>query len=212
QMMLSRDWEHDFQQYTFLLGTATSFNWHFSAGCIFGSDGLFYGPDDPQPFVLGVVNINTDPSAPIHLYSETWYGDLVDYTTFSVGDLLHQDAGLTVHPFPELSLEAELEYNRWWMRENEFVGDYDLLLWRGTISYLFTRELYLRLFGQGAKADPPEYYYENGRYVFRALLGWEFLPDSNVYLAYEQWRDDSGGDFALINQGVFLKADYFLQF
>ncbi len=211
QMMLSRDWEYDFQQYTFMIGSATNFNWHFSAGCVFGSDGLYYGPDDPQSFVLGTVNISTDPSAPIHLYSETWYGDLIDYTTFSVGDLLHQNAGLIVHPFPELSLEAELEYNQWWMREGEFAGDYNLLLWRGTVSYLFTRELYLRLFGQGAKADPPEYYSENGRYVFRALLGWEFLPDSNIYLAYEQWRDDSGGDFTLINQGVFLKADYFLQ-
>ena len=84
------------------------------------------------------------------------------------------------------------------MRDEEDVSDYDLVMWRGTVEYLHSREVFLRLFGQGSTYSDV--------YTFRALIGWEYQPDSNIYLAYEQWRDNSESDFRITNQGLFLKV------
>jgi hypothetical protein len=116
----------------------------------------------------------------------------------------------TFRPLSALQLSGSLEYYDWTFHEGETdywgqpVEDYDIVIWQGSLNYLFTRELYVRLFAQGST--------QNDLYAFRTLVGWEYLPDSNIYLAYEQWRDDTGGDFRMVNQGVFLKAEYYLQF
>lgn len=107
-------------------------------------------------------------------------------------------------PLTQLQLGGHLQYTHRWMDQNQPSSDYDVAIWQSTIEYLFTRELFLRVFGQGST--------QNDQYVFRALQGWEYRPDSNLYPAYEQWRDDSGDDFELVNHGLFLKLDHFLQF
>jgi hypothetical protein len=98
-------------------------------------------------------------------------------------------------------VNGELEYSKWWMARGETAENYDVAIWRGDIEYLHSRELFFRLFGQGST--------QNDIYTFRALIGWEFSPDSCIHVAYEQTRDDSGGSFELSDQGVFLKVDRF---
>jgi hypothetical protein len=126
-----------------------------------------------------------------------------DYTTGSRGTIAQDRVEVTYAIVPELLIDAVLEYNKWWMEAGEQTDDYDVAIWRGDIEYLHSRELFLRLFGQGST--------QNDIYTFRALIGWEFRSDSNIYLAYEQTRDDSAGLFELSDHGVFLKVDHFFQ-
>ncbi len=199
-----RDWDRGLEQYEAHVHTLTNFNWRFQLTGMYGADYLYYRPDERDDWGLLVLGFNTNPAGVAQLNSETWYGSLADYTTLSWGNLFSERAEVTLHPSPELGLWGVLRYNKWWMRENEPHTDYDVLIWQGIAEHLFNRELFLRLFGQGSN--------QSNLYTFRALVGWEFLPDSNIYLAYEQWRDDSGGKFELVNQGVFLKVDHYLQF
>jgi hypothetical protein len=199
-----RDWDRGLAQYEARMHTRTRFNWAFSLTGMYGADYLYYGPGERDDWGALVLGFGTNPAAVVQVNGETWYGSLADYTTLSWGTLLAERAEVALHPSSRLSLTGMLRYNKWWMREGEPSDDYDVLIWQGTTEYLFSRELFFRLFGQGSN--------QTDLYTFRALVGWEFLPDSNIYLAYEQWRDDSEDDFELVNQAVFLKVDYFLQY
>ncbi len=199
-----RDWDRGLEQYEALVHTLTNFNWRFSLTGMYGADYLYYRPGERDSWGLVVLGFGTNPAAVAQLNGETWYGSLADYTTLSWGRLFSERAEVALHPFSRLGLTGTLRYSKWWMREGEPSDDYDVFIWQGIAEYLFARELFFRLFGQGSN--------QTDLYTFRALLGWEFLPDSNVYLAYEQWRDNSGDAFDMVNQGVFLKLDHYLQF
>ncbi len=199
-----RDWGRGLDQYEVSARTLTRFNWRFSLTGMYGEDYLYYGPGQRDAWTLGILGLSTDPAGKAQLNAETWYGSLADYTTLSWGRLFSERAEVALHPLSRLGLTGVLRYSKWWMRDGEPSEDYDVTIWQGIAEYLFTRELFFRLFGQGSD--------QTDLYTFRALLGWEFLPDSNIYLAYEQWRDDSEDDFELVNQAVFLKIDYFLQY
>ncbi|MCP4230443.1 MAG: carbohydrate binding family 9 domain-containing protein [bacterium] len=50
----------------------------------------------------------------------------------------------------------------------------------------------------------------NDAYLGSLLVGWEYLPGSKAYLAYEEQRDDSVGDFELSERRISLKGSYLL--
>jgi hypothetical protein len=69
-------------------------------------------------------------------------------------------------------------------------------------TYNLTEELYWRITLQGESI---------GRTSSASVLwGWDFLPGSTAYLAYEQ-RRDSNGHFSLAEQVMFLKVSYMIQ-
>lgn len=199
-----RDWDRAFDQYELELSTLTRFSWRLNLNLIAGVDQRFYREGEKHDFYGLATEFNTNPAAVVSLFGETIYGSLADYTTSSWGRLSHNSLGVSISPLTQLQLGGHLQYNRWWMDKGQPSSDYDVAIWQTTAEYLFTRELFFRLFGQGST--------QNDQNVFRALLGWEYTPDSNLYLAYEQWRDDSDGAFELVNHGIFLKLDHFVQF
>ncbi|MCU0613391.1 MAG: hypothetical protein MUE60_16605 [Candidatus Eisenbacteria bacterium] len=199
-----RDWGLGFDQYELELSTLTRFSWRLNMNLIAGADRLFYREGEKHNFQGLGLEFNTNPAAMVSVFGETVNGSLADYTTSSWGRLSHSNVGVSISPLTQLQLGGNLQYSRWWMDENQPSGDYDVAIWQSTVEYLFTRELFLRLFGQGST--------QSDQYVFRALVGWEYRPDSNLYLAYEQWRDDSDNGLELVNHGIFLKLDHFLQF
>lgn len=199
-----RDFTPGYDEYELSVGTMTNTSWQLRAALRTGTDRMFFRPGHDERFLNGVVWFLSNPANPFMVGAETWIGSSPDYTTGSKGTLFHQTASIGCAPIPALQIGGNLEYNRWWMDPDEPAPDYDVAIWSANADYLFTRELFHRVFGQGSTQDD--------RYAFRALLGWEYKPDSRIYLAYEQRRDDSAGDFTLVNHGVFLKVDRFIQF
>lgn len=199
-----RNWEEAFGQYDLRLRTATNFMWTFTLQGSLGYDNYFYNPGERDWWWYAQFNFESDYAKPIWLANYAFYGTMPDYNTMGMGDLIADTAVLIVSPFSSLRLQAQYNYYNWSFPEDEGVEDYEINIWQATADYLFTRELYFRLFTQGSD--------QNDVYTFRGLLGWEFLPESFLYVAYERWHDDSNDDFELINQGVFLKADYTIQF
>jgi len=65
-------------------------------------------------------------------------------------------------------------------------------------------ELYWRVIVQGDNEDD--------LYLGSFLVGWEYLPGSNAYLAYEEERFNSDRAFELVDRRVFLKASYMISF
>ena len=201
---LPRDWGRGMEQYRFTMSTQTNFNWHFNLEGAYGIDNLYYNPGHADGFGHISFRTSTDPAGVMSVSNNCMVASMPDYTTGGWGTLLHDDLGVSLIPAPELQINAGVEYNSWRMRDEDDVSDYDLVMWRGTVEYLHSREVFLRLFGQGSTYSDV--------YSFRALIGWEYQPDSNIYLAYEQWRDNSESDFRVTNQGLFLKVDRFLHF
>jgi hypothetical protein len=203
QQHRARDWGRGFEQYELSLHSQTDFNWMFNVNGATGSDELFFSPGEEEPFSFIGGGFSSDPATRLGVGTDFFIGSLPDYTTGSRGKLLHDELEFQYSPIPELQFAGELEFNRWWMDKGEPADDYDVSIWQATAEYLTTRELFFRVFSQGSS--------QNDIYTFRALIGWEYRPDSNIYLAYEQWRDDSHGDFELVNQGIFLKVDHYFQ-
>jgi len=203
------DWEPAMDQFNLELSSMLQSGWLMGVEGSYGNDWLL-DPESPVEYYYGLCWINTPWSGMFTGNAFAFYGTLPDYTLGAVGDLFMGSLEGTFRPLSALQLSGSIEYYDWTFPGDatDYWGapaeDYDIVIWLGSLNYLFTRELYVRLFAQGST--------QNDLYAFRTLVGWEYLPDSNIYLAYEQWRDDSGGDFLMVNQGVFLKAEYFLQF
>ncbi len=67
-------------------------------------------------------------------------------------------------------------------------------------NYLFTPDLYWRLFVQSDSSDKLA--------LVNTLLRWEFRPGSVFYLSYKETRDDSLGDFMTSDRQVLAKLSY----
>lgn len=202
-------WAPAMQEYGLELSSMTNGGWLFGLEGGYGRDWLF--PETGfQDYHYLVPWFNTPYSGMISAHVHGLYGELIDFSSGAVGELFSSYLNLTLRPISALSLSAELDLYDWSFSEDstgyagEPVEDYDVLIRTATANYLFSREFYLRLFSRGSS--------RNDIYTFRALAAWEYLPDSNLYLSYEQWREDTPTAFELINQGVFLKMDYLLQF
>jgi hypothetical protein len=203
------DWGPAFDEFELELSSMLKSGWLMGVGGGYGHDWLL-DPGDPAEYYYGYYWVNTPWSGMFTGNAFACYSSLPDYTTGAEGDLFMGSVEGSFRPLSALQLAGSIEYYDWTFPEGETdywgapAEDYDIVIWLGSLNYLFTRELYLRLFAQGST--------QNDLYAFRSLVGWEYLPDSNIYVAYEQWRDDANGDFRLVNQGVFLKAEYYLQF
>jgi hypothetical protein len=201
--VLQRDWEEGLSQYQLQIDTTTAFNWNFTVNGAFGYDNLYYNPGEADFWYYTSLSFSSEYGRAFWLHNESMYAEMADYTTLGYGEMFSNSTTVNVYPLSVLTLTGSYQVVRWWFREGEPVEDYTVNIWQGTADFLFTRELYLRLFAQGSD--------QNDSYTFRGLVGWEYLPDSHLYLAYERWYDDSTADFRLVNQGVFLKADFTLQ-
>ncbi|UCH77457.1 MAG: carbohydrate binding family 9 domain-containing protein [Candidatus Coatesbacteria bacterium] len=115
-----------------------------------------------------------------------WYADFYHYYT-AEGDYI---------PVPAVVLNGNAEVGNPRGADRFVVGNVK-------VTHSVTDDLYWRIIVQGNSA---------GRTSSASLLwGWDFLPGSTAYLAYEQ-RRDSNGHFLVAEQLAFLKVSYMITF
>jgi hypothetical protein len=115
-----------------------------------------------------------------------WYGDFYHYYT-AEGDYI---------PVPAVVINGNAEVGDPRGADRFVVGNVK-------VTHAVTDDLYWRIIVQGDSAS---------RTSSASLLwGWDFLPGSTAYLAYEQ-RRDSNGRFLLAEQLAFLKVSYMITF
>jgi len=210
---LQRNGEKGFNGYTLFATAMTNNSWFLTMGMFYLNDYLV----EVENALGGYCGLRSDQSQPVSFGIDGSYvPNYFDYNTGSKGANASGGLEVTVRPIPALELSGGVEYNHWKMEEGQALDGYSVILWEGHITYLLSRDFYVRLLGLGG--DFSEEFHTtfpgaiSDTITMRALVGWEFMPDSNIYLAYEQWRDNTSDEFQLINQGIFLKADYYLQF
>ncbi len=113
-----------------------------------------------------------------------WYGYFYYYYTFQ-GALI---------PVPAVVVDGNVEVGDRRPAERFVVGNLK-------VTYNLTDSLYWRLIVQGNSDVRTS--------SASTLWGWDFLPGSTAYLAYEQ-RRDSTGRFLLAEQVAFLKVSYMI--
>jgi|GEM_PF-1420927 len=210
---LQRDGEKGFNDYTLFATAMTNDSWFVNLGIFYSNDYLV----EVENALGGYFGLMSDQSQAVSFGIEGSYGPkFFDYNTSSKGTTASGGLELTVRPIPALEMNGGINYNHWKMEEGQTIDGYTVILWESHITYLLSNDFYIRLLGLGG--DFSEEFHTaypgaiSDTITMRALVGWEFMPDSNIYLAYEQWRDNTDNEFQLINQGIFLKADYYLQF
>jgi hypothetical protein len=120
------------------------------------------------------------------------------------------ELGLTVVPIPALEVDTEVEFIDPIYEpsepEHETAADRMQVAANLKITHNVFDNLYWRAIIQGDNQDDI--------YLGSLLLGWEYLPGSNAYLAYEESRfnDYDTSNLELVDRRVFLKASYMLTF
>ncbi|MCP4230441.1 MAG: carbohydrate binding family 9 domain-containing protein [bacterium] len=133
-----------------------------------------------------------------------WRGE---YYGMKYNDL---ELDLTVLPISSLEVDTEIEFidPRYEPTDPEYKTAADRLqiVANVKVTHNILDNLYWRAILQGDNKDD--------LYLGSFLVGWEYLPGSNAYLAYEERRFDSPvtGDFEFEDRRVFLKASYMLTF
>ncbi len=135
-----------------------------------------------------------------------------DYYNFSqkyVGNNRSFSLWSTARPNDHLELDLDINY----VQSFDPEGDTDGRFWTGSIrtTYLFNKDVFLRIFAQTGLSRT---YYDQDQthrtYLVSGLLGWEFLPRSNLFLAYNEDGSASDGHFKLNNRALVVKVSYLL--
>jgi hypothetical protein len=131
-----------------------------------------------------------------------WRGD---YYGARYNDL---ELELTVLPFPTLQFELDTEFVDpiYGPADEEYGTAADKLsvVANFKVTNNIVDKLYWRAIVQGDNEDD--------LYLGSFLVGWEYQPGSNAYLAYEEERFKSERAFELVDRRVFLKGSYMLTF
>ncbi len=117
---------------------------------------------------------------------------------------------LTVVPFPALEVDLGTEFIDAIYEsadpEHNTAADRMQVVANLKVTHNVFDSLYWRAIVQGDNQDD--------MYLGSFLVGWEYLPGSNAYLAYEENRFNNydTGELELVDKRVFLKASYMLTF
>lgn len=107
---------------------------------------------------------------------------------------------------PNLGLEFSVEYERLNTQDeylNQGLGlkpTEDIWIFIVKLNYQITKQLFARAFVQSSGLDYT--------WTFNGLLGYNYLPGSNIYLAYNEWREYTVPGKPLLGRILLLKASY----
>jgi hypothetical protein len=138
--------------------------------------------------------------ASVFLWRGEYYGE-------SYNDV---EVDLRVLPLPSLQVELDTEFIDAIYEptdpEYETAADRLQIVANLKVTHNILDNLYWRAILQGDNEDD--------MYLGSFLVGWEYFPGSNAYLAYEENRFNNydTGEFELVDRRVFLKASYMLTF
>jgi hypothetical protein len=168
-----------------------------------GYDDRFYGYGDPRYEIerYGLYVATETMSwggAHAFLWRGQYYGAKYNYLELDV----------TVLPFPTVQFELDTEFIDpiYGPADAEYGTAADKL--SVVANFKVTNNIIDNLYWRGIVQGDNE----DDLYLGSFLVGWEYQPGSNAYLAYEEERLKSGRGFELVDRRVFLKGSYMLSF
>lgn len=153
------------------------------------------------------VDIDTNRSKPIAGRLRLNLSDYYNFEQQTVGLQRVASLASTIRPRSNFTIDFRASYAQSLNERRVIDGRFLVGSLRGT--YLFTRDVFLRVFTQAARSRTTF-----GRvrvtedYLASLLFGWEYSPKSNLFLAYnEGWRTD-GEKLHMDNRVVVVKVGY----
>jgi len=148
------------------------------------------------------LDFSANPTGYLNIGTSFTEGKSVNYWYNSLGWNRQFSFWCTWKPMPKFELSPEIYHaSQYTHQHGERIFDQWIGLTR--ISYLFTKDAYLKLFLQSNSLD--------NYYVANVLFGYTFKPGSTFYLAYNSGYDNSTHRFKKDSQIIFVKASYLFQ-
>lgn len=156
------------------------------------------------------LRLGTQFAGIFSLHGSTYYNFGQKYTGTQQGITLDGEGRLRYN----IKSGLQGEITRTFDNEGEADGHY----WKlsTNTSWMFTKDIYLRIHAQGLFGTT---YYDNRRlynqYLLSLLFSWEYRPGSYIYLAYNEGRVDEAGPFEsryfdFHDRTILLKLSYLL--
>ena len=208
ELMVSQDFRQNLVTWDVGLKTGIDFS-----ESIWDSVGLFYhrGRKVELTDVFIANNygfsLETNGALPISGEVDLSLGGFYNFAQQGVGRQCQMALGITLRPRSNCTIEINSNYAQSLTLYNRIDGRFFASSLR--LTYLFRRDLFLRIFGQIGKERRNYGKIENLRdYLVSFLFGWEHSPKSHLFLAYnENWRTEKV-TVGLENRVMVLKISY----
>lgn len=152
-------------------------------------------------------SILTNTSRPVSVGLDGGIGNYFNFSRQTVGKQRLLALSTTIRPQSNFTVDLESGYALSLTQEDVIDGRYFTSSLR--VTYLFTRDLFLRVFAQAGRNRTDFDLIEiRENYLVSTLFGWEYSPKSHIFLAYnEDWRTDEG-ELQLGDRVVVFKVSY----
>ena len=153
------------------------------------------------------VDIDTNRSKPIAGSLRFNVSDYYNFAQQTVGLQRVASLAATVRPRSNFTIDLRGSFAQSLDEQRKIDGRFLVGSFRGT--YLFTRDVFLRVFTQAARENTA---FGNLQitedYLVSVLFGWEYSPKSNLFVGYnEGWRKDAD-KLRLENRVIVFKLGY----
>ena len=149
----------------------------------------------------------TNTSRPVSVGLDAGIGNYFNFPRQAVGKQRLLSLSTTIRPQSNFTIDLESGYALSLTQEEVIDGRYFTSSLR--VTYLFTRDLFLRVFTQaGRERTAFNRIQTEENYLVSTLFGWEYSPKSHIFLAYnEDWRTNKG-ELQLGDRVVVFKISY----
>ena len=153
------------------------------------------------------VSIDTNRSKPIAGSLRFNVSDYYNFAQQTVGLQRVASLAATVRPRSNFTIDLRGSFAQSLDEQRKIDGRFLVGSFRGT--YLFTRDVFLRVFTQAARENTAFGKIQiTEDYLASFLFGWEYSPKSNLFVGYnEGWRKDAD-KLRLENRVIVFKLGY----
>ena len=153
------------------------------------------------------LSLLTNTSRPVSVGLDAGIGNYFNFSRQAVGKQRLLSLSTTIRPQSNFTIDLESGYALSLTQADIIDGRYFTSSLR--VTYLFTRDLFLRVFAQAGRERTAFNQIETEEnYLVSTLFGWEYSPKSHIFLAYnEDWRTDAG-ELQLGDRVVVFKVSY----
>lgn len=153
------------------------------------------------------LSLLTNTSRPISIGLDAGIGNYFNFSRQAVGKQRLLALSTTIRPRSNFTIDLESGYALSLTQDDVIDGRYFTSSLR--VTYLFTRDLFLRVFTQAGRERTAFGRIETEEnYLVSTLFGWEYSPKSHIFLAYnEDWQTDEG-ELQLGDRVVVFKISY----
>jgi hypothetical protein len=153
------------------------------------------------------VFVDTNRSKPISGGISFDVADFYNFSRQSVGLQRQVSIFSTTRPRSNFTIELDGSYAQ--SLDTERIIDGRFLVGSMRVTYLFTRDLFLRVFAQtGRQRTSFAGIQTDENYLVSVLFGWEYSPKSHIFIAYNEDWNTTDGDLRLGDRVVVFKISY----